>query len=232
MSNDIVTQQEESIPVSPMPEQVPSPDDPLKESTSPRTPTQQVLSTRTPVAEIIKWFVIMLDPSQEKDRRKNNQDEPNRHRHTSLCDLVTVNRLWFDQTIPYIWKSPTTKNCSFHQRFAKVNEQHLQTYANFVERGYLIAVSWLDDQVNSNRILRNVTFPRLNHIDLVLRFRERLLCFPRLNAPGLKSVRVRIAWVLKSKTSEKIYYRFGHRRMPRLNGCLGHRLAGYLQVCH
>jgi hypothetical protein len=89
-----------------------------------------------------------------------------------------------------------------------------------------------EDQIDKSRILRNVTFPRLNHIDLVLRFRERLLCFPGLNAPGLKSARIRIAWVVKSRTSEKIYYRFGQRRLPRLTGYLGHTLVGYLQVCY
>lgn len=222
--NDLVPH-EENDPVS---------DKPLPENTSPKTASQLVFSTRTLVADIIRWFVIMSNsPSHGKDKEVNDdQDTKSLPHRTTLCDLVTINKLWFDQTIPYIWKFPTTKSCSIHQRFAKVNEKRIQTYANFVERCYLIAVSSPEDQIDKSRILHNVTFPRLNHIDLVLRYRERLLCFPSLNAPGLKSVRIRIAWVVKSRTSEKIYFRFGHRRLPRLTGFLGHKLVGYFQVCH
>ncbi|KAJ5190232.1 uncharacterized protein N7498_009217 [Penicillium cinerascens] len=192
--------------------------------TLPDTAAQKVLSTRNLVAEIIRWLVEILDHSE----RGNGKYHKGRGRRNSLCDLVTLNRLWFDQTIPYIWKAPTNKNSSFHQRFAKVKEARLQTYANFVEYGHLLAVPF-DDLVDNNRILRGVTFPRLNQIDLVLRYRERILCFPRLSAPALQSIRIRIAWILKSRGSDKVHFRFGHGTTPRLNPQLGHRLGGCLK---
>jgi hypothetical protein len=187
----------------------------------------RALSNRNIVAEIIKWFVEIPDHSGEGNEDQNNKNRPHR---TSLCDLVALNGLWFDQIIPYIWKAPTNKNCSFHQRFAQVNENRLQTYANFVECGYLTAVVG-DDLIDSNRILRGVTFPRLNQIDLVLRYREQKLCFPRISAPALQHVRIRIAWMVKSRIAEKVHFRFGHGRMPRLSSHLGHRLVGRLKVC-
>jgi hypothetical protein len=44
-------------------------------------------------------------------------------------------------------------------------------------------------------------------------------------------VRIRIAWMVKSRIAEKVHFRFGHGRMPRLSSHLGRRLVGRLKVC-
>ncbi|KAF7352188.1 putative rta1 domain protein [Mycena venus] len=89
-----------------------------------------------------------------------------RHVHGTYCshkDLATcglVNRFWYQESMPNLWRDLTTSNCTLPSLFHNIGPARRQFYANFIERADL-TLAGISTAAETDEALHGLAFPRL-----------------------------------------------------------------------
>lgn len=176
------------------------------------TAAQKVLSTAELVGEILLWLSRSRSPQRDPANPRNRRTLTLLTPTSSLARCARVNSLWFSEAIRHLWSMPgdlpeSKTCCSLPQLLASLPQARRQFYANLITHANLIDVQ--KSTVRShNRVLRNLHFPKLKGLTLILDPARPLLLLPNMHVPALKTFRMRLATVTQTAVPAKFDIEF------------------------
>ena len=177
----------------------------VTESHIDRVPELQVLAMPEILERIFTWLSLdvgifvegrsytlpLTDPGNEND---DDAYDPDIKYHGSwgvLARCARVNKLWWMEATPLIWREPHWDLWSHDSAtiLRRVEPERRQYYANFIEEAQL----WSYEPNNNpaaDEMFRETKFPRLAKVRIVLPTSGKATHMPRLNAPELRDLEI------------------------------------------
>lgn len=108
---------------------------------------------------------------------------------------MRVNHLWFYEGARHLWLEWPAKKWNPLQLIKSLNnmsDDHQEIYARHMKHANLIDSHRANYRV-TNYVLLGLVFSKLEYLDIFLEHRRQRFFLPRIRAPALKVIRIRIA---------------------------------------
>ncbi|KAJ5161409.1 hypothetical protein N7492_006801 [Penicillium capsulatum] len=171
----------------------------------PQSPSaaQKVLALPELLSLIMFWL------TQGHDNNGHQSYAVNAYHVATLFSCALVNRVWFHEAVRYLWNwRSNTLAISLPQTLTGVSPWRRRMYADIITSATLVEANKFTIQAN-NSALACLSFPKLTTLTLVLNAGLQRLNIPSIDAPVLKTVRLRIGSTSKMVVEAKFKLHFG-----------------------
>jgi hypothetical protein len=93
--------------------------------------------------------------------------EPDNWNYSDLAPCGLVNKLWYRESMPHLWRVTPSWNCSLPSLFRPIEPERRQFYANLVERASLV-LAGISTAAEDDGALRGIAFPKLAELKIVV----------------------------------------------------------------
>ncbi|KAJ6541487.1 hypothetical protein B0H19DRAFT_1173354 [Mycena capillaripes] len=87
--------------------------------------------------------------------------------HEELARCGLVNRLWYHESMPHLWRDVTAYYCTLPHLFHRIEPARRQFYANFIEHAFVV-LAGISTAAEDDEALRGLAFPRLTALRITV----------------------------------------------------------------
>lgn len=156
---------------------------------------------------------------------------------STLAKCLRVNHIWFHEGLRHLWRvwpAKTKGPLSLTQILAKITLPRRRLYTKHIRQASLIDAR-KKTMLTMNSILFDMDFSKLEYLNIFLEHRYQRISLPRIVAPALKVIRIRIAIYHRSAVSSDIEVAYINKpswhSYPRLHQAAAHIISNHIKVC-
>ena len=158
--------------------------------------SQRVLSLAELVSLIFEFVAVGYLPGDDEIfyMPENPRRIASSTSRVTLWNCAQVNTLWFREAMRYLWSE--LSGVKFNA-LESILPARRQIYASFVTRLCLVCAPYSSQR---NGLLKGLNFPRVRSVAIQFWEKLKLLYLPKIHAPALRVLDLRLAMILPTDT--------------------------------
>ncbi|KAJ7935288.1 hypothetical protein B0H13DRAFT_1590807 [Mycena leptocephala] len=93
--------------------------------------------------------------------------DPDHWNYSDLALCGRVNKLWYRESMPHLWRVTPSYNCSLPSLFRPIEPERRQFYASLIERASLV-LAGISTAAEDDEALRDITFSKLTELQITV----------------------------------------------------------------